>query len=140
MKTKLLLCTSFVSACLLAVLTLSTSQAAPAIEAKTLIQSSAAWEGTAFTAYPAGSPELTLVKLKIPANTALPWHAHPVPNAVYVLSGEVTIEIKDGKSQLFKQGQALPEVVDIVHRGKTGDMPAELLVFYAGSKGIPLQR
>jgi hypothetical protein len=31
----------------------------------------------------------------------------------------------------------LPEMVGTVHRGWTGDAPVELIVFYAGAKGMP---
>ena len=111
----------------------------PEIEKQILLQSSASWDGTEYIAYPDGRPELTLLKIKIPANSELDWHTHPIPNAAYILSGELTVEAKtSGQKQLLKQGQTLAEMVDIVHRGKTGDSPVELIVFYAGSPGIAL--
>lgn len=109
------------------------------IEREILLQSSSSWDGTPYTAYPDGRPELSVLKIKIPANSALGWHTHPIPNAAYIAKGELTIEIQDGKSKTFKQGEVLSEVVDIIHRGKTGNQPTELVIFYAGSPGIPLQ-
>lgn len=109
------------------------------IEKTLLLQSSSSWDGTPYTAYPGAKPELSVLKIKIPANSALGWHTHPIPNAAYVAQGEITIEIQGGKSKTFKQGEVLPEVVDTVHRGKTGNQPTELVIFYAGSPGIPLQ-
>lgn len=110
-----------------------------AIERKVLLQSSASWDNTPYIAYPNTAPELSLLKLKIPANTALDWHTHPIPNAAYILAGELTVESKDsGQVRRFKQGDAVAEMVNITHRGKTGDKPVELIVFYAGSQGIPL--
>lgn len=109
------------------------------IEKEVLLQSSASWDGTPYASYPEGRPELTLLKLKIPANTELKWHTHPIPNAAYILAGELTVEARDsGQTQVLKQGQTLAEMVNTVHRGKTGNSPVELIVFYAGSQGIAL--
>ncbi|WPN47533.1 MULTISPECIES: cupin domain-containing protein [unclassified Pseudomonas] len=110
-----------------------------AIEKEILLQSSKSWDGTPYARYPRAAPELTLLKLRIPPNTQLPWHTHPTPNAGYILSGELIIEGRDnGQTRRIKQGEALAEMVDIAHRGVTGDEPVELIVFYAGSEGIPL--
>ena len=110
-----------------------------AIEREVLLQSSASWDSTPYARYPFAEPELSVLKLKIPANTKLPWHTHSIPNAAYILSGELIVESKDsGQTRRFKQGEALAEMVNITHRGITGDQPVELVVFYAGSQGIPL--
>lgn len=125
-------------ACLLT-LGCSNTNAKPGIEKEVLLQSSASWDGTPYASYPQGRPELTLLKLKIPANTELKWHTHPIPNAAYILAGELTVEARDsGQTRVLKQGQTLAEMVNTVHRGKTGDSPVELIVFYAGSPGIAL--
>ena len=109
------------------------------IEREVLLKSSRSWDDTPYVRYPDATPELTVLRLKIPANTQLPWHTHPIPNTGYVLSGELLIESKDtGQTRRVKQGEAVAEMVDIVHRGVTGDEPVELIVFYAGSEGIPL--
>ncbi|MFJ5255048.1 cupin domain-containing protein [Pseudomonas sp. NPDC088414] len=109
------------------------------IERKLLLESGTSWDGTPYVRYPNAAPELSVLKLRIPANTQLQWHTHPTPNAAYILSGELTIESRDdGRSQRFKQGEAVAEMVDRSHRGVTGDEPVELVVFYAGGEGIPL--
>lgn len=129
---------------LIATLTIALQGCSPAstpadVERKILLQTSTSWDNTPYIRYPDSAPELSLLKLKIPANTALDWHTHPIPNAAYILAGELTIESKDnGQIQHFKQGDALAEMVNIKHRGITGDKPVELIVFYAGSQGIPL--
>jgi quercetin dioxygenase-like cupin family protein len=62
-----------------------------------------------------------------------------MPNAAYILSGELTLERKeDGKKQHFAAGEAVSETVDTLHRGLTGNEGVELIVFYAGSPGVPL--
>ena len=117
------------------------SPSKPQPERQILIQTSHSWDGNAYAAYPEGRPELTLLKLRIPANTALDWHTHPMPNLAYILSGELTVQAQaSGQQQVLKAGHTLAEMVDTVHRGKTGDNPVELIVFYAGSPGIPLSQ
>ncbi|AZA82953.1 cupin [Chryseobacterium lactis] len=109
------------------------------IESVTLLKTSKSWEGTLYPAYPTGQPEISVLKISVPPNKALDWHKHPVINAAYVEKGEIQIEVKEsGKIQWIKQGQVLPEMVNIAHRGKTGDKGATLIVFYSGSPDLPL--
>jgi quercetin dioxygenase-like cupin family protein len=113
----------------------------PAIQSETLLRSRASWDGAPYTAYPAGQPELSVLKITIPPHTQLKWHTHPMPNAAYVLSGELTVERKEGgKTQHFTAGQVVAEMVDALHRGVTGDAPVTLIVFYAGIEGMPLSQ
>jgi quercetin dioxygenase-like cupin family protein len=71
-------------------------------------------------------------------HTALPWHTHPFPNSVYVLSGTLTLRDRaSGKTLVVHQGQATAESVDDVHRGESGDEPTVLLITYAGTPGVP---
>jgi quercetin dioxygenase-like cupin family protein len=104
----------------------------------TLLQTDRSWDGTAYKSYPAGRPELTVLKIVIPAHTTLPWHTHPMPNAGYVVSGTLHVETRDGHHQkTLHAGDVLPEMVDTAHRGWTDASPAELIVFYAGAAGMP---
>ncbi|HEX8595218.1 MAG TPA: cupin domain-containing protein [Pseudomonas sp.] len=108
-------------------------------ESTVLLKSTTSWDGTPYKAYPDGPPELTMLKIQIPPKTTLNWHKHPIPNAAYVAAGELEVETQDGaKSIRLKQGDTLAELVDIMHRGKTGDNPVELIVFYAGTPGVAL--
>lgn len=108
------------------------------IKTETLLQSTASWDGTPYEAYPAGKPKITVLKITIPANTTMNWHSHPFPNAGYVLSGELTVEKKDGTRQHFVKGQAIAESVNTIHRGVTGTRPVVLIVFYPGTPDLPL--
>ena len=109
------------------------------IEKEVLLERDESWDGTPYKAYPAGQPQLTLIRLKIPAHTQLPWHTHPMPNAAYIVSGELTVEARSsGATRTLRQGQTLAEMVGTEHRGITGNTPVELLVFYAGTQGMPL--
>jgi quercetin dioxygenase-like cupin family protein len=112
----------------------------PVVKTETLLRASSGWNDAPYTAYSAGTPEITVLRITIPAHASLPWHAHPMPNAAYIVSGEVTVETKDGLKRHFAAGEVIPETVDTVHRGTAGDQPAVLLVFYAGVKGMPLSQ
>jgi len=104
--------------------------------ADVLAKGTSSWNGKDYDAYPRGTPELTVLKVTIPANTALPWHTHPFPNAGYVLSGQLTIEDRaSGKKQTFTTGQAFTESVNDVHRGVSGSEPTVLIITYAGTRG-----
>ncbi len=106
--------------------------------ANVLAKSDSSWNGKRYTSYPTGAPQLTVLKLTIPANTALPWHIHPMPNAGYVLAGQLTIEDRaSGKKQTFKAGEAFTESVDDVHRGISGKEPTVLVITYSGTVGTP---
>ena len=79
-----------------------------------------------------------MIKLTIAPHTVLPWHYHPMPNAVYVLSGTLTLHDRaSGKVKVFHQGEAIAESVDDEHRGESGDVPTVLLITYAGTPGVP---
>jgi quercetin dioxygenase-like cupin family protein len=82
---------------------------------------------------------LTVLEIIIPPHTALPWHQHPVPNAAYVVSGELTVEDRrTGKSLKVVAEQAFAESVNSSHRGVTGDKQAVVIVTYSGVDSTPL--
>jgi quercetin dioxygenase-like cupin family protein len=134
--------TLFIAGCLTAVTSIVVAQEAPAkiatAQRETLLQTTQSWNGKPYTHYPTGQPQLTTLKVTIAAHTSLPWHYHPVPNSVYVLSGTLTLHDRaSGKTLVVHQGQAAAESVDDVHRGEAGDEPAVLLITYAGTPGVP---
>jgi quercetin dioxygenase-like cupin family protein len=130
--------------CLTAAAVMFLGNPAPAAEgpgttSEVLLKTESSWDGTPYRGYAAGQPEVTVLKITIPPKTELAWHTHPMPNAAYVLSGELTVEKRDGgQTKQLKTGDVLPEMVNAVHRGRTGDNPVVLIVFYAGVKGQPL--
>ena len=110
-----------------------------AVQSETLLQNTSSWDGEPYKSYPSGQPELSILKITLAPHTELDWHSHPIPNAAYIVSGELTVERKkDGKKQHFAAGQAASETVDTLHRGMAGNGPVVLIVFYAGSPGVPL--
>ena len=111
----------------------------PQIEVQQILQTTQSWDGTNYQSYPAGQPQLTVLRIKVPPNTALHWHHHPVISVGYVLSGELTLEKKQtGERTIVHAGQALAETVQTTHRGFTTNEPVELVVFYAGQAGLPI--
>src|SRR5664279_3415086 len=96
-----------------------------------LLEADQSWNGKPYSHYPTSRPQLSMIKLTIAPHTALPWHTHPFPNAVYVLSGTLTLHDRaSDKRQVFHRGQAFGESVDDVHRGESGDEPVEVLITY----------
>ena len=111
----------------------------PKVRVERLAQTSQSWNAAELPGYPAGQPEVTILRITIPKGAVLPRHAHPVINAGVLLRGELTVETETGKTLRLQAGEAIVEVVDIWHSGQnTGDGPAEIIVFYAGSKGRPI--
>ncbi len=103
-----------------------------------LLQTTQSWNGKPYTHYPTGQPQLTTIKLTLAPHTALPWHTHPFPNVVYVLSGTLTLRDKaSGKTRVVHQGEAVGEAVDDIHRGESGNVPTVLIITYAGTPGVP---
>jgi quercetin dioxygenase-like cupin family protein len=109
------------------------------IKVEQLLQTTHSWDGTRLPAYLSGQPQITVLKITVPRNTALDWHQHPMINAGYVLSGQIYLEKRGTlERKAFRAGRALAECVKTIHRGYTTDQPAELIVFYAGAPGVPL--
>jgi quercetin dioxygenase-like cupin family protein len=106
---------------------------------ETLAHATVSWDGARLPAYPAGQPEVTLLRIRIPPGAELPLHQHPVINAGVMLHGELTVVSKAGKKLRLKTGEALIELVNTWHSGRNeGHETAEIVVFYAGSAGQPI--
>ncbi|WP_153488660.1 cupin domain-containing protein [Burkholderia cepacia] len=97
-----------------------------------------AWDRTRYEQYSGGRPEISVVRICLPPCRTMDWHKHSVHSAAYVLAGDLTVETRDGISTHFRAGDALLGTVDIWHRGRAGRFGVELMVFYAGSSGLPL--
>lgn len=109
------------------------------VKVEVLVQSDKSWNGDQLPAYPTEQPQISVVKVTIPPHSKLKWHSHPVINAGYLISGEVTVTTKDGVERVVKAGEGLIEIVDTLHYGRNdGDVAAEIIVVYAGVKDVPL--
>lgn len=108
-------------------------------KSSTLLKATASWNDIRYVAYPAGQPQLTTLRMTIPAHAKLEWHKHKMPNTAYIVSGELTLEEKDtGRKATYRVGQSFAESVDNVHRGTTDAEPVVVIVTYAGVVGLPL--
>lgn len=80
--------------------------------------------------------EVTAMTVELTPGAETGWHKHPVPVYAYVLSGNLTVELEDGKTLSFAPGDAIIEVVDTLHNGRNrGTGPVKLAVFYLGIEG-----
>ena len=101
-----------------------------------LAKTNHSWDGSELTAYPGGSPQVTILRITIPPGAQLPMHLHPVINAGVLLKGQLTVMTTQNKTLHLEAGNSIVEVVDRWHYGKNeGEIPAEIIVFYAGVKG-----
>lgn len=109
------------------------------VEIKQLAKSSRSWDGEALPEYPQGQPEVTILRIKIPAGAKLEIHNHPVINAGVLLAGELTVVTEDNKTLHLKAGDSIVELVNKKHYGKNeGKEKAEIIVFYAGVENKPI--
>ncbi len=109
------------------------------VQVETLVKSDASWDGKALPAYPAERPKITILRIRIPPGARLPMHKHPVINAGVLLAGALTVVAENGQTLHLKAGDALIELVDTWHYGRNdGEVPAEIVVFYAGTETTQL--
>jgi len=128
----------FLASCLLAP-SLSGHDDSEGVDVEVLQKSSISWDGDALPEYPEGTPEVTVLRITIPAHTKLPLHHHPVINAGVLTRGQLTVVTVDGKELHLEAGDSLVELVGTVHFGRNdSDEPAEIIVFYAGIQGEPI--
>jgi quercetin dioxygenase-like cupin family protein len=110
-----------------------------AVKVDVLAKTSSSWDRSPLPDYPRGKPEITILRIEIPPGVQLPLHKHPVINAGVLLKGELTVATEDNKVLHLKAGDSIVEVVNKWHYGKNeGRKPAELIMFYAGTPGVPI--
>jgi quercetin dioxygenase-like cupin family protein len=110
-----------------------------AVHVDVLARTSLSWDGSYLPNYPKGTPEVTILRIKIPPGVQLPLHKHSVINAGVLLKGELTVVTEDNKTLHLKPGEPIVEVVNKWHYGKNeGNETAEIVVFYAGALDTPI--
>lgn len=77
--------------------------------------------------------------LTVPPRGVTRWMTHPVPEFLYILEGDLTVEFADGrKEQKFHEGQVLLQPRAAWHRGRNeGQRPLRFLAVGMGAKGVP---
>jgi quercetin dioxygenase-like cupin family protein len=109
------------------------------ITVEKLASTNSSWDGTRLPSYPAGIPEIAVLRFIIPPNFELPIHKHPVINAGVLLKGSLTVITEDKEVLHLKAGDSIVETVGKWHHGKNeGDTAAEIIVFYAGIENTPI--
>jgi len=110
-----------------------------AVQVDVLAKTGLSWDGSHLPDYPKGTPEITILRIKIQPGAKLPLHKHPVINAGVLLNGELTVVTEDNRTLHLKTGESIVEVVNKWHYGKNeGNKMAEILVFYAGVQDMPI--
>lgn len=81
-------------------------------------------------------PEVTAMVVELPVGGETGWHQHAYPLYAYVLAGSITVTLDTGAAQVFREGDAIIEVVNRPHNGvNTGNTPVKLVVFVTGVQG-----
>ena len=83
--------------------------------------------------------EMTVAHFAAPPGFVGGKHMHPGPVFVYVLEGELTVELENG-TKTIKQGELYPEVIDaaMVAKNLSTKDDLEILVFQVGDIGKPM--
>ena len=68
------------------------------IETVQLAKTVRSWDGETLPQYLQGQPEVTILRIRIPAGSKLEMHHHPVINAGVLLKGELTVVADDNKT------------------------------------------
>jgi quercetin dioxygenase-like cupin family protein len=110
-----------------------------AVHVDLLVKTGLCWDGSPLPYYSKGTPEITILRIKIPPGVQLSLHKHSVINAGVLLNGELTVVTEDNSTLHLKAGESIVEVVNKWHYGKNeGNGTAEIIVFYAGVQDTPI--
>jgi quercetin dioxygenase-like cupin family protein len=108
------------------------------VTAKVLVKTSVTGNGQKITYPLTDKAEVTAMTVDLAPSAETGWHKHPVPVYAYVVSGKLSVELEDGKALSFVAGDAVIEVVNVMHNGiNRGTEPVKLAVFYLGAEGTP---
>ncbi|MBO6290192.1 MAG: cupin domain-containing protein [Alphaproteobacteria bacterium] len=111
------------------------SSAAYAANSETVIQTDAHWNKQAIKPINIDHPQITMLRITIPAGEKLAMHKHPILNIGYLTKGELTVRSENGDVLVLHPGDPIVELVDIWHYGEsTGSEDAEIVVTYVGEK------
>jgi quercetin dioxygenase-like cupin family protein len=125
------------SGCVMVRISPEANESSPVV--RELVKTAQSWDGKLLPSYSPVQPEITILRISIPAGARLHTHNHPVINAGVLISGQLRVVTTDGKILHLKAGDPIVEVVKTVHYGiNEGKSPAEIIVFYAGVVGTPI--
>ena len=85
------------------------------------------------------NPVISSDILTVPPGGVTRWMTHPVPAYVYVLQGDLTVQLMDGREKIIHQGQVALQPRAVWHRGRNeGQGPLRFLAVFVGAKGVPV--
>ena len=112
-----------------------TAFSALAATSETVIQTQAHWNGQQIKPLHIDHPQVTILRITIPAGEKLAMHKHPILNVGYLTKGELTVRSDKGEELVLKPGDPIVELVDRWHYGEsTGSEDAEIVVTYVGEQ------
>ena len=109
------------------------SSGAYAANSETVIKTDTHWNNQAIKPIHIEHPQITMLRITIPAGEKLAMHKHPILNIGYLTKGELTVRPENGDVLVLKPGDPIVELVDVWHYGEsTGIEDAEIVVTYVG--------
>ena len=85
--------------------------------------------------YPSGKAMITAFEFTVPVGSPVVAHTHSFPVLIMIQQGEIELT-QDGKSYIYKAGDAFVEDVGVVHESKNiGDVPVKAIVVAMGVEG-----
>ncbi|HWG88526.1 MAG TPA: cupin domain-containing protein [Candidatus Acidoferrales bacterium] len=85
--------------------------------------------------------EGVMITVEYPPGSSDPIHRHNAHAFVYVLEGEIVMQLRGGKEMVLKPGQTFyegPDDVHVVGRNASKTKPAKFVVFLVKTKGAPV--
>ena len=85
--------------------------------------------------YPSGKAMITAFEFTVPVGSPVVAHTHSFPVLIMIQQGEIELT-QDGKSYIYKAGDAFVEDVGVVHESKNiGNVPVKAIVIAIGVEG-----
>ena len=85
--------------------------------------------------YPSGKAMITAFEFTVPVGGPVVAHTHSFPVLIMIQQGEIELT-QDGKSYIYKAGDAFVEDVGVVHESKNiGNVPVKAIVVAIGVEG-----
>jgi quercetin dioxygenase-like cupin family protein len=85
--------------------------------------------------------ELSMIAVEYLPGATDPIHRHNAHAFVYVLEGEIVMQVKGGEPVNLTAGETFyegPDDIHVVGRNASADQPARLVVFLVKDKGAPI--
>ena len=104
-----------------------------AADAEKVIQTTVHWNQQPIKPIHIDHPQVTILRITIPAGEKLAMHKHPILNVGYLTKGELTVRSEKGDVLVLKPGDPIVELINEWHYGEsTGSEDAEIVVTYVG--------